>query len=134
MIKPYKHTNIMLTLLTQVAIAVLNDIYTKEDTSRQVLACLPLKDKESLFDKLCSAGLLTLVNPEKPDVPGSYELIREPKNISLLDILEATGEHLVCTHPTTEAFYSRYRKAAQKLGIINHMTRVYLQEIKLYDL
>jgi len=124
----------MLTLLTQVAIAVLNDIYTKEDNSRQVLACLARQDQELLFGKLCSAGLLALVNPERPDETTSYELIRAPKDISLLDILEATGEHLICTCPTTEMFYMRYGKAAQKLGIVNHMTRVYLQEIKLYDL
>lgn len=120
--------------MTQVAIAVLNDTYTKEDNSRQVLACLSWDEKELLFDKLCSAGLLALVNAERPAETTSYKLIREPKDISLLDILEATGEHLNCNCPTTEALYMRYGKAAPKLGIVNHMTRVYLQEIKLYDL
>ena len=55
-------------------------------------------------------------------------------NISLLDILEATGEHLNCNHPATEDFYLRYGNTAKKLGVVNHMTRLYLEEIKLNDL
>ena len=55
-------------------------------------------------------------------------------DVSLLDILEATGEHLDCNHPTTEEFHMRYGKAAQKLGIVNYITREYLKEIKLFEL
>lgn len=124
----------MLTLLTQAAIAVLNDIYTKDTNSRQLLAGLPQKGREDLFDKLCSAELITLINREAPEEAGSYELVREPGTISLLDILEATGEHLNCNHPTTEKFYMHYGKATQKLGVVNYLTRAYLKEIKLYDL
>ena len=54
--------------------------------------------------------------------------------ISLLDILEATGEHLNCNRPITEQFYAQYGRAAQKLGIINQIARIYLREITLTDL
>ena len=64
----------------------------------------------------------------------SYSPARESSDVSLLDILEATGEHLNCNHPTTEEFHMRYGKAAQKLGIVNYITREYLKEIKLFEL
>ena len=54
--------------------------------------------------------------------------------ISLLDILEATGGHLNCNSPITERFYAQYGRAAQKLGIVNQITRIYLKEITLTDL
>lgn len=38
------------------------------------------------------------------------------------------------THVTSEEMYQQYRAAANRLGIINHMTRIYLSEIKLNDL
>ncbi|MCE8549535.1 hypothetical protein J8K77_08345 [Bacteroides fragilis] len=63
-----------------------------------------------------------------------YELTRPSYKISLLNILEATGEHLNCNHPTYEEMYMHCRNAANKLGIINHMTRLYLSEIPLTDL
>lgn len=63
-----------------------------------------------------------------------YELTRPSYKISLLNILEAIGEHLNCNHPTYEEMYMHCRNAANKLGIINHMTRLYLSEIPLTDL
>ena len=53
--------------------------------------------------------------------------------ISLLEVLEAINGHLNCNHPTSEAFYTRYGKMAQKLGVVNYITRLYLSEIKLID-
>ena len=64
----------------------------------------------------------------------SYELVRPYTSISLLDILETLEEHLNCNYPTSEEMYQQYRAAANRLGIINHMTRIYLSEIKLNDL
>ena len=45
----------------------------------------------------------------------------------------AINGHLNCNHPTSEAFYTRYGKMAQKLGVVNYITRLYLSEIKLID-
>ena len=63
----------------------------------------------------------------------SYKLCRPLCEISLLEVLEAIDGHLNCNHPTTEAFYTRYGKVAQKLGVVNYITRLYLSEIKLID-
>ena len=62
-----------------------------------------------------------------------YTLCRPLRDISLLDVLQATDGHLDCNTPATEEFYSRYGKVAQKLGVINYMTRRYLSEIRLTD-
>lgn len=70
---------------------------------------------------------------EDADVCLSYTLCRPLCDISLLDVLQVTDGHLNCNVPTTEEFYSRYGKVAQKLGVVNYMTRLYLSEIKLTD-
>lgn len=124
----------MITLKAQAAIAVLNDIYAGEDfifTDERVLS---EEERYILLQKLCAAGLIKLSDSCDPRQVGSYAPVRKSSEISLLNILEAIGEHLNCNHPTTENFYIHYGRAAQKLGIINHMTRVYLDEIKLSDL
>ena len=79
-----------------------------------------------------------MVDPPKDasadNLLSSYELARPYSSISLLDVLEVLDEHLNCNHPTREEMYAQYRLAANRLGIINHMTRLYLSEIKLFDL
>lgn len=124
----------MITLKTQAAIAVLDDIYTGEKTTRTNKCSLSEEDRCTLLSKLTAAGIIRLVNLEKPQEIQSYTPARKSMDVSLLDILEATGEHLNCNHPTTEIFYSKYGNAAKKLGIVNQITRTYLKEIKLFDL
>ena len=124
----------MITLKTQAAIAVLNDIYTGEGTARTDECELSEEEKYSLLYKLSLAGLIRLADEEYPQEICSYSPARKSIDVSLLDILEATGEHLNCNHPTTEIFYSKYGNAAKKLGIVNQITRTYLKEIKLFDL
>ena len=125
----------MITPKAQAAIALLHDIYYRHSLDAKMeSAHLPENIREELLGKFYAAGLIALNDPKKPKEITSYKPTRAPKYISLLDILEATGEHLNCNHPTTEEFYSRYGKAAQKLGVVNHMTRVYMQDIKLFDL
>lgn len=131
----------MLTPLTQTAIAVLNDIadgglaqrLTGQDTTPEILT--------ALLGKLENGGLIR--RKETPangstlhaTAPiGSYELSRPYNEITLLQILEATGEHLNCNYPTREEFYNRYGRAAHRLGVVNQMTRLYLAEIKLLEL
>ena len=124
----------MITLKTQTAIAVLDDIYTGEGTARTDEYELSEEEKYYLLSKLATAGIVRLVDLEKPQDVQSYSPARESIDVSLLDILEATGEHLNCNHPTTEEFYMRYGNAAKKLGVVNQITRTYLKEIKLFDL
>lgn len=124
----------MITPKTQTAIAVLNDIYTGEGTTRTDERGLSEKDKHTVLSQLTAAGLISLADKENPIRIQSYRPTKKTVDISLLDILEATGEHLNCNHPTTEKFYMQYGNAAQKLGVVNQITRTYLKEIKLFDL
>lgn len=124
----------MITPITQAAIAVLNDIYAGGDTARTDACRLTEQDLDVLLSKLLRAGLIKLSDRGAPRDIRSYSPVRESSDVSLLDILEATGEHLNCNHPTTEEFHTRYGKAAQKLGIVNYITREYLKEIKLFEL
>lgn len=124
----------MITPMAQAAIAALNDICFTGEEHRIKEFTLSEEEKKELLAKLEVAGLIILTDPGKPQVISSYKPARKSSEISLLDILEATGEHLNCNYPTTEEFYMRYGKAAQRLGVVNHMTRMYLQEIKLYEL
>lgn len=124
----------MITLKTQAAIAVLDDIYTGEKTPRTNKYSLSEEDRCTLLSRLTTAGIIQLADLAKPQEIRSYIPTRKSMDVSLLDILEATGEHLNCNHPTTEIFYSKYGNAAKKLGIVNQITRTYLKEIKLFDL
>ena len=128
----------MITPKTQAAIELLNEICNGEETSRQQDYALSREERRALLHRLTTAGLIRNADRDNPqdihrDIH-SYVPARKPADISLLDILEATGEHLNCNHPTTEEFYSRYGKAALRLGVVNQITRTYLQEIRLTDL
>ena len=124
----------MITPKTQAAIAILHDIYNGDGTTRTDECGLCDEDRYVLLFKLTVAGLIRLADRDNPQNIQSYRPIREVSDVSLLDILEATDEHLNCNHPTTEKFYERYGNAAKKLGVVNQITRTYLQEIKLFDL
>lgn len=121
----------MITPTTRAAIAVLKDIYA---CTHENCTGLPPETLEEVLDKLQKGGLICLVGKEDPRRTTSYHPALEIKEVSLLDVLEATGEHLDCNHPNTEEFYMHYGRVAPKLGVVNHMTRLYLKEIKLFDL
>lgn len=124
----------MLTHLTRIAIAILNDIYLDGGEQNIEYYDASAKDITELLRKLEAAGLIMLADKKYPERLSSYKPTHSLSDISLLDILEATGEHLNCNCPTSEELYSHYRNASHKLGIVNQLTRLYLQEIKLYDL
>lgn len=111
------------------AIAIIQSIssHTSQTNgnARQVSELLNLLETATIIfrKKDCPTGQIT-----------SYELIRPINDLSLLDVLEAIGEHLDCNHPTTEEFYSHYGASGRKLGVVNHMTRLYLKDIKLLEL
>lgn len=103
----------MITSKTQAAIAVLNDIYAEGDIIRADACQLTEQDMDILLSKLLSAGLIKLSDKGDSRDIQVYSPARDSSDVSLLDILEATGEHLDCNHPTTEEFHMRYGKAAQ---------------------
>ena len=141
----------MLTLLTQAAIKILSNIYigTKKRSGSPLIVSLEATDV--LLCKLTAAGLIRLVNMSEDEpnslqisdavyVPKishdltSYCLTRPPSEISLFDILEAIEEPLDCSKEVAESFYITCGRAAQKLGVINQVAKIYLKQIKLYDL
>ena len=124
----------MITLKTQAAIELLNEICNGEETPHPDDSGLSQEERRELLYRLTTAGLIHSTDKNHPQDIHSYVPTRKPADVSLLDILEATGEHLNCNHPTTEEFYSRYGKAALRLGVVNQITRTYLQEIRLTDL
>lgn len=139
----------MLTPLTQTAIAVLNDIADGGLSQRLSGRDITSETLIGLLTKLENGGLIRRRQiPAGPrgtstasgsrhstgSALDSYELARPYNEITLLQILEATGEHLNCNYPTKEEFYNRYGRAAVRLGVVNHMTRLYLAEIKLLEL
>lgn len=123
----------MLTQATLTSIALLHDI---AQNSRKHRADSPFEGKEplELLKKLVHGGLIRLLPHRECGNIYSYELARPLHHISLLQLLETTDEHLNCNYPTREEFYHRFGKAAQKLGVVNHMTRLYLNEISLIEL
>lgn len=122
----------MLTLLTQKAIAVLHDIAIQEPLGVQSYR-IPAQELTTILSRLEYKKLISRVSDGRVDQITSYCLCHPLAEISLLDVLEAMDQHLNCNRPTTEEFYTRYGKVAQKLGVVNHMTRVYLSEIKMTD-
>lgn len=123
----------MLTLFTKTAIAVLYDIsYGEISSEARSYTCLP-DVLCYLLGKLESGGLIRLANGRDRSKTRSYKLTRPATSISLLDVLQATGEHLDCNEETCEELL-HHGSAVRKLGIINQMTRTYLTEIKLTDL
>lgn len=122
----------MLTLLTQESLAILHDIAVamEEHTPKYH----PDETEVAyLLDKLEKGGLIRLGKGKPKEKISSYTLTRSLGQISLLSVLEATGEHLNCNRPTSEEFYNRYGRVAQKLGVVNQLTRSFLADIKLTD-
>lgn len=123
----------MLTIQTQAAISILHAVASMQKAT-PMDKLFTVNIVSELLGKLEAGKIIKPIAGKNKRKVASYELTRPMSEISLLDILEATGEHLNCNHPNNEEFYMCYTNAAQKLGIINQMTRLYLGNIKLNDL
>ena len=129
----------MLTLRTQKAIALMYDLTLREEDSVHTRYGTTPQEVEELLACLEKKGLI--IHTQEGEGDGAerncnrygYRPARPFSQISLLDILEALDEHLNCNCPTTEEFYSHFIRVAQKLGVVNRMTRIYLEEIKLTE-
>ena len=123
----------MLTLRTQLALAILHDIQYKDYQLSTSFHYPPL-EIAYLLQTLSTGHLITLVENQPHDLPESYRLACEYHQINLLSILEALGEGIYFNRPSDEVFYSCYGTTARKLGIVNQMTRLYLMEISIAEL
>ena len=125
----------MLSPLTQIAITLLHDIAMHEP-HEAIGHCTSPEELRYIYTRLEQKGMICRkekANGADTYTTCSYKLCRPLCEISLLEVLEAINGHLNCNHPTSEAFYTRYGKMAQKLGVVNYITRLYLSEIKLID-
>lgn len=123
----------MLTLRTKLALAILHDI-RHGDYRLSTSFNYPPSDMAVLLQALSQGHLITLLENRPCDLPESYRLACEYHRISLLSILEALGEGVYFNHPSDEDFYSRYGTTARKLGIVNQMTRSYLEAISIAEI
>lgn len=122
----------MLSSLTQTTIALLQDISAGIYLQATNFS-LSEEEYSLLLNQLVTHNLIRPTTA-KPDNPSAiYELCRQLTDISLLDILEATGEPLNCGHHIPEEFYFQNQRAARKLGVLNDMTRMFCADIKLSD-
>lgn len=124
----------ILTPLTLAAIEALQIIdFDSFDTSPHPLP--PTEVTTKLLTLLLAANLIRSSPQAKGQHPFlGYELTKPMHEISLLQLLKAINEHLDCNDEVNEDLYNRYWQVSHKLGIINHITRRYLSEIKLSDL
>ena len=128
----------MLTLRTQKAIALMYDLTLREEDSAYARYGSTPQEAEELLACLEKKGLIVHTREGEDGAERGcnrygYRPARPFSRISLLDILEALDEHLNCNYPATEEFYNHYNRVAQKLGVVNRMTRIYLEEIKLTE-
>lgn len=122
----------ILTQFTQTAIAVLHDISSGsiQQTSNVSLSMEEWKD---LFHKLETGGLIRRLSDKEEGVLTSYELLQPFHELTVLDLLIAINEPLNCARPVTEGSYSLHRIAAQKLGVLSQVIRMFLSDIKICD-
>ena len=118
------------------AIGILKEInYSLDNIENNALH--PLSDVASrrLLEKLCTSGLVRLKADKRTDsVLSSYELCHPLDQISLCDILIATGEGLELCVENEEDIYARYGLVGRRLGVLNQLACHYLSEIHLTDI
>lgn len=122
----------MLTFRTKLTLALLHDIYHSNhchiDNSRY-----PSKCAFQLLRQLETAHLLQLIPGEPSGLPSSYVLCKDYTKITILEVLYAINEGVCFNRENDPEFYTRYGCLARKLGVVNHMVRLYLSEIHIFD-
>lgn len=122
----------MLTSRTKLTLALLRDIYHSNhchiDNSRYAS-----QDTPSLLVQLETAHLLQLIPGKPSGLPSSYILSKDYAEITLLEVLYAINEGICFNRENGPDFYSSYGCLARKLGVMNHMVRLYLSEIHIFD-
>lgn len=121
-------------MLTQIAIAALQDIATGRKHLRTTQLNVEPDTLLAVLKRLEVAELIYYRESSSSVVFSHYQLARPYKEISLLQILKATGENLDCNYPTEEKLYQQHYDAASRMDIINQRVYLCLAEIKLADL
>lgn len=122
----------MLTSKTKLTLALLHDIhqsnYCHIDSFHYSAQSMIL-----LLHQLETANLVQRI-PDKPfGVPSSYKLNKNYTDITLLEVLYAIGEGINFNRENDPDFYEHYGCLARKLGVMNHVMRLYLSEMRIFD-
>lgn len=105
----------VLTQLTQTAIAILNDITLQSDTQSANISLSSEVWKE-LFRKLESGGLVRRLPGKEEFVLSSYEICRSIQKLSLLELLAIIDEPLHFERQVSETSYFHHGEGAKKLA------------------
>lgn len=122
----------MLTTFTEAAITVLHDI-ASGNSQCTVKFSLTAEDLKKILNGLETRGLVRHLSEGEESSLSSYVLCRPLRQITLLEVLEATGEPVHVDYPLPESNYFYHGPAAQKMGVASHMARLFLADIKLTD-
>lgn len=122
----------LLTPITQAVIAILHDIPSGR-CLQSANFCLTEEELSELLHQLEAGRFVRRLPEHEGNILSTYELCRPLREISLLDVLEATGEPVHCSRPVPESFYFTHRNAAQKLGVASQIMRMFLNDVKLSD-
>ncbi|WP_071145230.1 hypothetical protein [Bacteroides ihuae] len=125
----------MLSLEIVKAVSLLKEInYGLSGTESARKSPLSEFDTRRLLSKLHSSGLIRLKAVKNGALgSSSYELCYPIYQISLCDILVATGGGIELSVENTEDIYNNYGMAGKRLGVLNQMACRYLSEIHLTD-
>lgn len=122
----------MLNMPTQAAIAALHDIHSGAVLQSSDYS-LSREEWGHLLHRLETGGIIRLTPGGDASSVTSYTLCRPLGELSLLDVLEATGEPINCHRPTSEDFYLHHAIAAQRIGVLNRVARIFLSEVRISD-
>ena len=120
----------MLTLKTRYALALLHDIY-QPALRHSDKYHFPSTELIYTLEQLRSAGLVTCLPDALPGLLSAYSFTKPYQEITLLDVLSAIDEGICFNHKNDVYFYEYYGCLARKLGVVNHMVRLYLSEFHI---
>ena len=122
----------MLTQLTQTAIAILHSIASGTNYQSTKLS-LSTDEWNDLLHKLEAGGIIQCLSDQNREFLSSYQILHPLHELTVLDLLTALGEPIYCDRPVSEISYFLHGPMAKKIGVLNQVTRTLLSEIKLSD-
>ncbi len=126
----------MLTQEMEDAISLLKEISYMEDyvIGRSSFPCLADGKVRELLCHLCRNSLLHVVSPSLTSRDSfDYSLSRPLQEITLYDILRATGGNLHLSLDPSEDASERYGVSGRRISVLETMIRHFLSEIPIVE-
>ncbi|WP_321480855.1 hypothetical protein [uncultured Bacteroides sp.] len=124
----------MLTSSTKKVIALLHEMYYRHEELKANLFDYSDSSIQEMLNCLKQSGLICLRADGKDSSLSSYELSKPLFQITLLDLLMATGEGILPVFQNKESIYENYGTAACRLGVLNEVTCEMLGKIHITDI